>query len=145
MHGDFKQLFLTCNFGANISGRAWLGNVWAPCPSHPLAVLVYRILSILPQRSGGCKLGSCGFRPPAVSGPPAGGSGLPDAVFLESQAEAARLLLVQPWESQDGVESSPDFREGPSDCTCQREEMRSNWRSLLVCLPGEQDEDGLGA
>lgn len=72
------------------------------------------------------KLGSCGFRPPAVSGPPAGGSGLPDAVFLESQADAARLLLVQPWESQDGVESGPDFREGPSDCTCQWEGMRSN-------------------
>ena len=81
---------------------------------------------ILPQRSGGCKLGSCGFRPPAVSGPPARGSGLPDAVFLESQAEAARLLLVQPWESQDGVESSPDFRGGPSDCTRQWEEMRSD-------------------
>lgn len=66
-------------------------------------------------------------------------------LFLESQAEAERLLLVQPWESQDGVESSPDFREGPSDCTCQWEETWSDWRSLLVCLPGEQDEDGLGA
>ena len=63
---------------------------------------------------------------PQQPGPPSGGSGLPDAVFLESQAEAERLLLVQPWESRDGVESSPDFREGPSDYTCQWEETWSD-------------------
>lgn len=144
MHSGFKQHFLTCNLGLVSQAGAWLGDAWAPCPSHPLGSAGLQGPKHSHSGIWWLKLG-CGFRPQQSQVPPpvAQGSLTPSSWSL--RPDAARLLLVQPWESQDGVESGPDFREGPSDCTCQWEGMRTTGFPLLVCLPGEQGKDGLGA